>query len=417
MKALALVLLLLLLGACGRGGPAMDSRPDQKSEEFALPVRVVAPARGPVEDYVETQAALETDRKVELRAEMTGRVRRKLHDVGDTIGAAPDGDDPLLLATLDDDDRALALKETLVALDEAKGRGRELGVEARRLERELDQAVVARDEAQAAYARAEAGQKDGTISKEEFEKATFALALAKSKVGVAEVGLEKAKLAVELNAVDVSKAELARDRAGLEKKKAYVRAPFPGVVTLCNVQPGQWVREGDLLYSVEDLATLIVYGDVPVRQATRVRAGNPVLLSSTAVNGVTTGKVTLVSPTVDRATGTIRVKIAVETAPGFDPGLFVTLRIIVATRPDALVVPKRCVLHDDEEGAYLFTVKDGRAQRLLVTTGFQKGDRIEIAEGIAPDAVVVVEGQDTLTDNAKVDVKDEAAGSDAEREE
>ena len=61
MKALALVP-LLLLGACGRGGPEMDSRQEKNSEEFALPVRVVAPARGPVEDYVETQAALETGR-------------------------------------------------------------------------------------------------------------------------------------------------------------------------------------------------------------------------------------------------------------------------------------------------------------------------------------------------------------------
>jgi membrane fusion protein (multidrug efflux system) len=416
VKALALVP-LLLLGACGRGGPEIDSRPGDKTEEFALPVRVVAPARGPVEDYVETQAALDTDRKVELRAEMTGRVRRRLRDVGDVIGTAPDGQDPLLLATLEDDDRALALKETLVALEEAKGRGRELVVEARRLDRELDQATVARDEAQAAYARAEAGQKDGTISKEEFEKATFALALAKSKVGVADVGLEKAKLAVELNAIEVSKAELARDRAELDQKKAYVRAPFPGVVTYCNVQPGQWVREGDHLYSVEDLSTLIVYGDLPVRQATRVRVGNPVLLTSSAVRAVTKGEVTLVSPTVDRATGTVRVKIAVEPAPGFDPGLFVTLRIVVAKRPDALVVPKRCVLHDDEEGAYLFTVDDGRARRVLVTTGFQKDDRVEIAEGIAADAVVVIEGQDTLTDGAKVDVEEEAAGGDAESDE
>jgi membrane fusion protein (multidrug efflux system) len=366
---------------------------------------------------VETQAALETDRRVELRAEMTGRIRRKLRDVGDVIGAAPDGDDPLLLATLDDDDRALAFKETLVALEEAKGRGRELAVEARRLERELEQATVARDETQAAYARAEAGQKDGTISKEEFEKATFALALAKSKVGVAEVALEKAKLAVELNAIEVGKAELARDRAELDQEKAYVRAPFPGVVTYCDVQPGQWVREGDHLYSVEDLSTLIVYGELPVRQATRVRVGNPVLLTSSAVRGVTKGEVTLVSPTVDRTTGTIRVKIAVEPAPGFDPGLFVTLRIVVATRPDALVVPKRCVLHDDEDGAYLFTVEDGRARRVLVTTGFRKDDRVEVAEGIAADAVVVIEGQDTLTDGAKVDVKEAPAGSDTESEE
>jgi membrane fusion protein (multidrug efflux system) len=149
-----------------------------------------------------------------------------------------------------------------------------------------------------------------------------------------------------------------------------------------------------------------VYGDLPVRQANRVAAGNTVLVGSNAVAGATSGEVVLVAPTVDRATGTIRVKVAVKAAPGFRPGLFVTLRLVVAGRANALVVPKRCVLHDDEDGAYLFTISDGKAARVLVTTGFQKGDRIEIVEGVAADSDVVVEGQDTLTDGAAVEIKE-----------
>ena len=61
------------------------------------------------------------------------------------------------------------------------------------------------------------------------------------------------------------------------------------------------------------------------------------------------------------------------------------------------------MLHHDQDGTYLFTVKDGKASRILVKTGFEREDVIEIIEGIDENSQVVVEGQDTLTDSAKVD--------------
>ena len=99
----------------------------------------------------------------------------------------------------------------------------------------------------------------------------------------------------------------------------------------------------------------------------------------------------------------MRVKASVKTAPGFKPGLFVSIRIVVEQRKQALVVPKRAVLHHDQDGTYLFTVKDGKASRIIVKTGFERAKVIEILEGIDEQSQVVIEGQDTLTDGAKVD--------------
>ena len=98
-------------------------------------------------------------------------------------------------------------------------------------------------------------------------------------------------------------------------------------------------------------------------------------------------------------------------APGFKPGLFVNLRLVVETRADALVVPKRAVLHDDEEGPYLFIVEQGKAGRIWVKTGFQREGAVEITEGIAENAQVVVEGQDTLTHGAKVEIRPATVGA------
>jgi RND family efflux transporter MFP subunit len=393
--------LLLCVAACGGPPPeAKAPRPD-----LPLPVRAQKPARGAVADFVETQAALETDRHVSVYAEVDGLVLRRARDLGDRVGEAGDGDDSLLLAKLDDRELALALKEAEIDRNDALGRIRELELELQRATRELEQAGVTFRETEAAYARASEGIKDGTISVEEHERTTFARSLAQKKVEVSQAALDKAKVALELGAVNVERKGAIRERAAVTLERATIRSPFAGVVTLCNVREGERVRAGDLLYRVEDPASLVIYGSLPVRDAARAAPGNPVVVTSSAAPGEAKGEVVLVAPTVDRDSGTVRVKARLDPAPAaFRPGLFVTMRIVVGTRGDALTVPRRAILHDDEEGAYLFVVREGRAVRVLVRTGFEGQGVLEV-EGIGEEDPVVIEGQDTVSDGAKVEIR------------
>lgn len=397
--------LLLCVAACG-GAPPEAKAP---RADPPLPVRAERPSRGAVRDLVETQAALETDRHVSVYAEVDGKVVKRARDLGDRVGEGPDGgEDPMLLARLDDRELKLALEEAEVDVKNAQGRIRELELEQKQAEREVDQAVVGLREAEAMFGRASEGIKDGTISVEEHERATFARNLAQKKVDVAQAALDKGVVALELGGVAAERARAARDRAAIVLERATILSPLPGVVTLCNVREGERVRAGDLLFRVEDALSLVLYGNLPVREAARVEAGDPVVLTSSAAEGEAHGKVVLVAPTVDKESGTVRVKAKIEPAPGFRPGLFVTMRIVVSTRADALVVPRRALLHDDEEGPYLFVVRSGRAVRVLVKTGFE-GDGVLEVEGIGEEDPVVVEGQDTVADGAKVEIQEAAA--------
>jgi multidrug efflux pump subunit AcrA (membrane-fusion protein) len=406
VKAHTCAVLLFALAACGpQGAGHGDWSGDEEREEYVQPVRVVAPSRGEVEDYIETQATLEADRRADIHAEMDGRIVEKLRDIGDCVGNSADGKDPFLLARIDTRDRDLALQDSEIKLEEQRGHLQELELERNRATRELEQSRITQAETEASLKRAETGKLDGTLSIEEFDKARFARDLARAKVQVAQAALEKAELALVLGKIDVRKAQVARDRAALAKEKAGIVAPFPGVVSRCEVRVGERVRTGDLLYRVEDPSSLVIFGDIPVRQASRVRTGNPVVVTSTATPGNTRGRVAVVAPTVDKESGTVSVKIRVEPAQGFKPGLFVTLGIVVEVRKNALVVPKRAVLHQEGEGSYLFVIEESKARRVNVRTGFERGDTIEILEGIDDTAQVVVEGQDTLPDGAAVEIK------------
>jgi len=409
MRIAAILLLSSLLTACGGKGDSSSKdgwgEKDHKSDEFLVPVQVQKPGRDTVEDWVETQANLESDRRAMILAEVDGRIVTKLRDLGDRIDEAENGDDAFLLATIDDRDLRLALREAGIKILEVKGRLRELRVDQSRSERSLEQTNLEAEEAGSILRRTSSGIADGTITAEEHETAQFAEKVAHAKVRASEAELEKTKLEIELGAVLVQDAEVKEERARVALEKSQLRAPFEGVISHCEVHVGERVRVGDHLYTVEDPTRLVLYGEVPVREANRIQRGNAVHLGSSALPTVTTGRVELVAPTVDSASGTIRVKISVSPQEGFRPGLFVSLRIVVETRENALVVPKRAVLHDDETGPYLFVVRENKAYRVRIRTGFERADVIEVVEGVDPEDSIVVEGQDTVSDKADVEIQ------------
>ena len=115
----------LCLGACFSGQDGSKDW-DGSGEEPVFPVRLAAPSRAEVEAYVRTNQTLEADRRVEVRAEVDGTVLERLKDRGDAVGEGTNGDDPLLLALLDDRELGFALEEAHVAERDARGKLRDL---------------------------------------------------------------------------------------------------------------------------------------------------------------------------------------------------------------------------------------------------------------------------------------------------
>jgi hypothetical protein len=90
--------------------------------------------------------------------------------------------------------------------------------------------------------------------------------------------------------------------------------------------------------------------------------------------------------------------------------LFARTDLGVAKRTGVVLVPAEAILQR-ADGEVLFTVgADDRAKRRIVKTGVQRDGRIEIVEGLAADAQVVVAGQAGLVEGAAVERKNAAGG-------
>jgi membrane fusion protein (multidrug efflux system) len=117
--------------------------------------------------------------------------------------------------------------------------------------------------------------------------------------------------------------------------------------------------------------------------------------------------VTFISPTVDPATRTLRIKAEIDNDEGhLRPGLFARVSLGVAPRSGVVMVPEEALIQRSE-GALLFKIgDDDRVKRIAVTTGAHDAGRVEVRGDVAPGDRIVRRGHGGLVDGAMVTVRD-----------
>lgn len=223
-----------------------------------------------------------------------------------------------------------------------------------------------------------------------------------------ELRLAHAKLAA-------AKADLGVESRALEE--ATVRATFDGMVVRRMVSLGEYVQVGRSLVEIVSLNPIEVEFRVAEIDSSFVRLGQEVAVHVAPYPDRSFGaKVTVISPTIDPNTRTLRVKAVVDNAEGLlRPGLFARADLGLSVHEGVAVVPSSAVLQR-VDGSVVF-VLDGtnRATRRVVQLGsFQEG-RVEVTKGLQAGDRVLVRGHADLLDGQQVrlyvpdDVADDVA--------
>lgn len=185
----------------------------------------------------------------------------------------------------------------------------------------------------------------------------------------------------------VANAQRALDRA-------IVTAPFDGVVSARNVEPGQVVAAGSPLMTVVDMSSLEVEATAPVAHAPELARGQAVDLTVEGFGErVFKGKVARLSPVAIEGSRMLPVYIALDNETGeLRGGMFAAGRIVLDARDDGIAVPAGALRHDGE-GTYVLVVEGDVATRRAVDVArsWDGGALLEIADGLAPGDLVVIE--------------------------
>jgi membrane fusion protein (multidrug efflux system) len=210
-------------------------------------------------------------------------------------------------------------------------------------------------------------------------------------------GLERARSMVEAARAGLGVADRAL-------RDASVRAPFGGWIARRDVSRGEYVRPGQPLFELVALDPIEVEFSVAERDSARVHLGQLVAVKVAPYpEEAFQGEVTVISPTLDPKTRTLRVQASIANADGrLRPGLFARTDLGVARREGALLVPEEAVLQRSDGEVVFVATPDDHARRVVVKTGLQRDGQVEILEGLGADDVVIVRGHAALVDGTKV---------------
>ena len=246
---------------------------------------------------------------------------------------------------------------------------------------------------------------DAAVQEAELAQARANLALAQNNHRRNQELLEKkfvSQQALDSSAAALKVQEAAVQLAEAKVGKTRVRAPFAGMVGLRNVSVGDYVKEGQDLINIEDIATLRVDFKLPEAYLGRLARGQAVEISSDALPGERFKAVLdAVDPMVDQGGRAISARARLANAGGkLRPGMFVRVRLQFGERKGALMVPEQAVVPGGQPA--VFKVVEGKAVATKVRLGVRRAAQVEVTEGLAADDVVVTAGQLKLRDGAPV---------------
>ena len=213
-------------------------------------------------------------------------------------------------------------------------------------------------------------------------------------------------------AATIQSDEAAIRDAKLDLSYCTITSPIAGRAGNVALREGNLVRASDdaPLVTVVQLRPINVAFALPEKHLAAIRARNAAgpLAVTARERGEEEGqghrgRLTFVDNTVDRATGTIRLKAEFANDDrGLWPGQFVEVDLALAEQADAVLVPSTAI-QVGQQGSFVFVVgDDGTAAVQPVTVDRTVGDQTVVASGLNGGETVITDGQIRVVPGAKV---------------
>lgn len=181
-----------------------------------------------------------------------------------------------------------------------------------------------------------------------------------------------------------------------------VTAPRDGIVDTLTAQPGDLIAAGATVARIGDGRAMQARIGLEPRDVLVVAAG---AIASVSVLGDASqsieGRVTAVERRVDKNSSLTAALVSLPATAGVIPGVPVSGKIVVSTRPQALVVPRAAILYDGSDTS-VFVVEAGHAHRRAVRTGVIDEAGAEVLDGLKRGDSVVTVGNHELEDGMAV---------------
>jgi len=296
--------------------------------------------------------------------------------------------------------------DLLVVIDK-----RQVTAELRKAEATFAEAKRAEASARSAQASAKAGfefakatynrylklREEESASRQEFDKN-------EALYRQAEASFSQAVAMVDAARHRVQQAQAAVAVATVEKKDAWVRAPYDGKVTAKMIDVGDLASPGTPLINLEKQGVYCVVFVLPEKHFPSVYLKQKVKVKTPSLQEKTLeGVIDRIDPSTDRKSRSFRVRAMLPEDNAVRSGMFAKVEIPVG-EVGKLMIPSTAVKYEGQlTGIYLIDAYQ-IAHFRLIRVGKTFGDKIEVVSGLKDgDAYIVIPPPD-MEDGAKVEM-------------
>jgi RND family efflux transporter MFP subunit len=384
----ALIWLIVLAVLCSGGylafryGKARKTGSQEQEQTETLPVKVAVERvrRGGVRNVVWVTGEVRPLVSVEIVPKIAGRLERLRRP-----------DDTLI------EEGVTVEKDEVVAV-----------IEHAQLDAALKSAEASLTVAQAAYETAKVNLAEARREKDRWTKLRQQDSGTEQQFDMAVTAYDRARTQVKQAEAQVTQAQAMLEQAKVNRQDATIVSPISGVVSLKYVDEGAFAGPSSPLFRVVDISEVEITGGVADRHYPKIEAGKTAAeVEVDAYPDETfSGCVTRLCPELDRITRTVAVTIKVANDKRkLKPGMYARIRLILDERKDAVLVSDDALINA-EGRQQVFVVNEGVIHKKPVRIGLEEAVDNEVIEGLEPGDMVVVRGQELLTEGMKVEAQE-----------
>ncbi len=185
---------------------------------------------------------------------------------------------------------------------------------------------------------------------------------------------------------------------------ATVTAPISGVITTKNIVSGTVLSQASPAYVITDMSKVKIDVAVTQQVINTLSVGQQVDVVLSAISQEPfKATITTINP-VANVQGTYDVQVELNNSDGvLKVGMLAEVSFTKESAENTIVLPRSCVIEKDNE-IYVYIEENGKAKKVLVTTGIDTGENIQITSGLEEGMNVVTRGQTYLNDGDAVQI-------------
>jgi len=218
---------------------------------------------------------------------------------------------------------------------------------------------------------------------------------------VSDSQLDQAKLGAAI-------AEAQYIVAKRQLEDTQIKTPISGYVSARYVDLGSMVQgapQATLVANIVDIGRLKVKLNLAERDAFLIKTGDQVKVTVDVYPGITfNGRIESVSSKGDDAhTYPVEISINNEKVHPLKAGMFARVEFTSIKNRETIVIPREALVGSVKE-PQIFVVENGIAKLRNLTVGSQSGIYVQVLQGLMEGETIVVNGQNNLVDNLKVEI-------------